>query len=220
MRTNGVLMICAGTAAMVGVAIAAGGSEKAQPEILDRNPQTHVAKVDQDHLAVHRLDIVDANGVVRMVLAAPTPDPILGGNTYKRVFPVSGLVLYDANGDERGGMAVADIPGSAVVVASDHTNTDAIGWRVSPDGAVDFSIDERPPVETDPATGKVAAAAKATTRVNISVAANGTPAIALADKQNHPRVRITVSPEGYGEIEFLDANGKVVSTMAPEKSAR
>ena len=220
MRTEGVLKICAGTAAMIGVAIAAGGSEKAQPVIVDKNPQTHVAKVDQDRLAVHRLDIVDANGVVRMTLAAPAPDPIVGGKTYKRVFPASGLVLYDANGDERGGMAVADVPGSAVVVASDHANTDAIGWRVSPDGSIDFSLVERPPVETDAASGKVVAATKATTRVNISVAANGTPAIALADKQNRPRVRITVSPEGYGEIEFLDANGKIVSTMVPERPAR
>jgi len=34
--------------------------------------------------------------------------------------------------------------------------------------------------------------------------------------EDRPRVRIKVTPEGYGAIEFLDAEGKVVQTIAPE----
>lgn len=59
----------------------------------------------------------------------------------------------------------------------------------------------------------------AATRIALTVAADGTPAIALADRQDRPRLRLTVTEEGYGAIEFLDAQGKVVQTLAPEAQA-
>src|SRR5690606_6310728 len=55
------------------------------------------------------------------------------------------------------------------------------------------------------------------TRVRLSVAADGTPAVSLADAGDQARVRMTVTPEGYGAIEFLDASGKVVHVLAPER---
>jgi hypothetical protein len=161
---------------------------------------------------------VDPNGVIRMTLAAPTPEPRMGGKAYKRAFPVAGLTYYDANGDERGGLGVADVPGSAVVVASDHANTDAVGWIVKPDGSISFMMNERPAVEHDP-KGELKPALQATTRISMTLAADGTPAIALSDKQNHPRVTITVTPQGYGALEFLNAQGRVVRTFIPEQGA-
>jgi hypothetical protein len=140
---------------------------------------------------------------------------VIGGVQYKRVFPVAGLVLFDRDGNERGGYGVADIDGSAVVTASDHTNGDAVGWRVSPDGSVMFQINERAPVRRDPALGNVLPGEGAE-RLAMSVAKDGTPAIALQDKQSRPRLRLTVTPEGFGAIEFLDADGHVVETFAPE----
>jgi len=50
----------------------------------------------------------------------------------------------------------------------------------------------------------------------MAVAADGTPAIALNDQQDRARLRLTVTPEGYGAIEFLDAQGRVIHTLAPE----
>ena len=57
------------------------------------------------------------------------------------------------------------------------------------------------------------------TRIKLSVAADGTPAVALADKADRPRVRMTVTPEGYGAIEFLNAEGEVIHVLAPEADA-
>src|SRR5690349_7980409 len=72
-------------------------------------PQTRVNKVDHERLAVRRIDVVDDKGVIRLVLSAPTPPPIIDGVQYKRAFPVSGLTYYDQQGNERGGLGVADI---------------------------------------------------------------------------------------------------------------
>lgn len=185
--------------------------------IVSESPQTKAQKVDQERLTVRRLDVVDENGVIRMILGAPTPAPIVDGVQYKRTFPVAGITLFDSHGSERGGFGVADIEGSATVLAQDHVNADAIGWRVMPDGSVSFVINERPPIVREPALGNhIIPGVKSASRIKMSVAADGTPAIDLADKQDRPRLRLTVTDAGFGAIEFLDANGKVVETFAPE----
>ena len=58
------------------------------------------------------------------------------------------------------------------------------------------------------------------TRIQMVVGADGTPAIALNDKQDRTRLRLTVTAEGHGAIEFLDAQGRVVHTLAPEAGAQ
>jgi hypothetical protein len=185
--------------------------------IVSRTPQTRVKKVDRERLTARRIDIVDEAGVIRMTLGAPTPEGIVDGIQYKRSFPAAGLVIYDKNGNERGGFAVGDIEGSAAVTAQDHINGDAIGWRVMPDGSVSFAINERPPIIREPALGNaIVPGVESATRIRMDVAADGAPSISLADKQDRPRVRIKVTQEGYGAIEFLDAEGKVVETLAPE----
>jgi hypothetical protein len=191
--------------------------EVLQKSIVTRTPQTRVKKVDRERLTVRRVDIVDEAGVIRMTLAAPTPPPIVDGIQYGRAFALSGLVIYDKNGSERGGFGVGDVEGSFAANAQDHINGDAIGWRVMPDGAVSFSINERPPLVREPALGNaLIPGVESATRIRMDVAADGAPSISLADKQDRPRVRIKVTQEGYGAIEFLDAEGKVVETIAPE----
>ncbi|HET9792887.1 MAG TPA: hypothetical protein VFS34_00375 [Thermoanaerobaculia bacterium] len=54
-------------------------------------------------LTVRGLSVVDANGTVRVRLGAPLPDPIADGRRIKRDEPVSGILICDAAGDERGG---------------------------------------------------------------------------------------------------------------------
>ncbi|WP_395945164.1 hypothetical protein [Brevundimonas sp.] len=185
--------------------------------IATRTPETRVETPDQDRITARRIDIVDENGVIRMTLAGQTPAPIIDGIQYKRAFNVSGLILYDEKGSERGGFGTADVDGGMAVLALDHPAMDAIGWRVSPDGAVSFSINQAPPLIREPALGdRLVPGVETATRIRLDVAADGTPAIALADKADRPRLRLTVTPEGYGAIEFLNAAGEVIHTLAPE----
>lgn len=192
-------------------------SDKLEKAILSRSPEVRVDKVDHHRLAVRRLDIVDEKGVIRLSLGAPAPAPIIDGIQYKRTFSVSGLTIFDKDGNERGGYGVADVEGTAVVAAQDHVNGDAIGWRIMPDGSVTFQINERSTVKREAALGgRIAPGSDGATRIKMTVAADGTPAIALADKQDKPRLRLTVTEQGFGAIEFLDAAGKVVDSFVPE----
>ncbi len=59
-------------------------------------------------LTLRRLNIVDDHGVSRVILAAPAPEPIFLGKQHHRDGPVSGLIIADATGTERGGYVTAD----------------------------------------------------------------------------------------------------------------
>ena len=196
-------------------------TEQLQRLIVDRSPQTRVDAPDSERITARRIDIVDDKGVIRMTLSGKTPAPIIDGIQYKRAFNVAGMVLYDDKGSERGGFGTADVDGGMAVLALDHPAMDAIGWRVSPDGEVRFSINQAPPLVREPRLDNRLVPGVATpTRIAMVVGADGTPAIALNDRQDRTRLRLTVTPEGYGAIEFLDAEGKVVHTLAPEAERR
>lgn len=195
--------------------------EALERSILSRAPQTRVESPDHDRLTARRIDIVDENGVIRLTLAGATPGPIIDGIEYRRAFNVAGITVYDASGGERGGFGTADVPGGAAVLALDHPAMDAVGWRVMPDGAVSFVINQAPPLVREPAIGdRLVPGVATSTRVTISVAADGVPSVALADADNRPRVRMTVTPEGFGALEFLNAAGEVIHVLAPEADRR
>jgi len=185
--------------------------------IEDRSPQTRIEAPDHDRISARRIDIIDADGTIRMTLSGETPAPIIDGIQYKRAFNVAGLILYDDKGSERGGFGTADVEGGMAVLALDHPAMDAIGWRVSPDGSVAFSINQAPPLVREPALGNALVPGVSTpTRMQFTVAADGTPAVSLSDKNNKPRIRMTVTEEGFGSIQFLDAEGTVIHSITPE----
>ncbi|WP_315385999.1 hypothetical protein [uncultured Stenotrophomonas sp.] len=191
--------------------------EQLQKVIVSQSPQTRVQTPDNERITARRIDIVDEKGVIRMTLSGQTPAPIIDGIQYKRAFNVAGMVLYDDKGSERGGFGTADGDGGMAVLALDHPAMDAIGWRVSPDGEVRFSINQAPPLIREPRLdNRLIPGVQTPTRIQMVVGADGTPAIALNDHQDRTRLRLTVTPEGYGAIEFLDAQGKVIHTLAPE----
>lgn len=71
--------------------------------IVTRSPETRAKKVDSERLTVRRLDLVDEKGVIRMTLAAPTPEPIVDGIQYRRIFPASGMVSSSGTGTSEAG---------------------------------------------------------------------------------------------------------------------
>ncbi|MGB9337115.1 MAG: hypothetical protein WCB14_19055 [Candidatus Acidiferrales bacterium] len=66
------------------------------------------AESSPQSLTVKRLAVVDDKGIERVVIAAPLPDPIVHGKRVKREGTVSGILIYDPKGDERGGYVTND----------------------------------------------------------------------------------------------------------------
>src|SRR4051812_22296808 len=51
-------------------------------------------------ITVRSLSVVDANGTERVRIAAPLPDPIMLGKRFDRQGAVSGMLIFDAEGNE------------------------------------------------------------------------------------------------------------------------
>jgi hypothetical protein len=59
-------------------------------------------------LRVRGLVVVDANGTERVRIEAPLPEPLILGKRFPRGGDVSGIMLYDDEGNERGGYVTSD----------------------------------------------------------------------------------------------------------------
>jgi hypothetical protein len=67
-------------------------------------PDAHAqGRIPDEILTVRGLVVVDAGGVERVRIGAPLPDPIVQGKRVPRQGQVSGVLIFDSDGDERGG---------------------------------------------------------------------------------------------------------------------
>jgi hypothetical protein len=165
-----------------------------------------------DELRAKRIDVVDERGQRRLVLACAErfPLPVLEGKEWPRSIAPAGIVFYKADGDECGGLAMAEVGGAHKnMLILDYSNSEAIGIGMleTKDGhySAGLSIAERMPLDAD--IGRVGTSGPE--RVGVSNEA-GSAQIRLADARGRTRIRISVEPGGEGGIELLDESGEVV----------
>jgi hypothetical protein len=82
--------------------------------------QVHAAQ--PQNLRVRRLAVVDENGTERVVIAAPLPEPIIHGVKGTRDSPISGILIYDPKGNERGGYGTSDAKDLSALLTLDSEN--------------------------------------------------------------------------------------------------
>ena len=92
-----------------------------------------------DMLRVRQIVIVDEKGTERVWIGAPVPDPIIQGQRQKRSGPVSGIILLDAKGNERGGYVTSDGSGE-VFMSLDSEKTQETLFLANPGGGSHLSI--------------------------------------------------------------------------------
>jgi hypothetical protein len=90
--------------------LAAGWLLSAATQALHPGPARASAggRMAAEVLHVRELVVVDPAGTPRVRIAAPLPDPIMMGRRFNRGDPVSGILIYDAEGNERGGYVTGD----------------------------------------------------------------------------------------------------------------
>ncbi|HVK50233.1 MAG TPA: hypothetical protein VM469_00665 [Pseudoxanthomonas sp.] len=166
-----------------------------------------------DEISVHRINVVDEDGQVRLVIANQErfPPPMLNGQTFKRAVSPAGVVFYDRKGNEVGGLALTDVDaGKVSALAFDNPNMDAIGLmtRIGADGepiSSGLQINQ-----AMPAALPVRDAVRQTqTRILIQNERNNAE-VRLADPQGRDRIRMRVDATGEPLFEILDAQGAVV----------
>jgi hypothetical protein len=90
-------------------------------------------------LRVRGLIVEDRNGHERVRLGAPLPDPMIHGVRYKRSGDISGLLISDAAGNERGGYVTGDKSGEAFF-SLDSEDEQQVLFLANPKGGVNFDL--------------------------------------------------------------------------------
>ena len=102
-----------------------------------RDTSAQTRKTD-DILTVRGLIVVDERGVERVRISAPLPDPIVQGKRVPRQGVVSGMLIFDADGDERGGY-VTNTRGDAFLTLDAKQGQQTI-FLANRDGGANLSV--------------------------------------------------------------------------------
>jgi hypothetical protein len=89
-------------------------------------------------IVVRALSVVDSRGVERVRIAAPLPDPIMLGRRFERGEAVSGIILYDSEGNERGGYITDESRNAALTL--DEINRAAVHIGTNDRGEAHISL--------------------------------------------------------------------------------
>jgi len=196
---------------------------------------------------VERINLKDADGTLRMVIANKDRmhPGVMDGKTIDRPRPVAGMIFFNDEGDEVGGLTYTGRERDGVRRADaglmfDQLKQDqTIGFSYSEQNGrrvAGFQVWDRPDtrlselIEKLNTANKIAdqgerakalAAIRATAepgprRVFVGKNADRAAMVSLADAQGRPRLLLTVDPAGNPRIEFLDEAGKIVARV-PEK---
>lgn len=108
--------------------------------IFGRSTSVMASTTDKDGIMhVRGLIVEDGNHRERIRLGAPLPDPVIHGVRYKRSGAISGLIISDADGNERGGYATSDQFGEAFL-SLDSEDEQQVLFLANPKGGVNLDI--------------------------------------------------------------------------------
>ena len=166
-------------------------------------------------MQAERIDIKDKTGKNRIVISNVDhiPPPIIAGKTYQRAVTPAGLIFYDKNGDERGGLAITDTDITNFNALSfDYQNADAIGMFAQ-DNKKDNYFKAGLTINDKDVSGKPG---HNINRINL-LTENGNASLIIKDMNEVPRLILKVDSLGHPSIQMYDENGRKTSTQAIEK---
>ncbi|MGH9175266.1 MAG: hypothetical protein ACRD1H_12965 [Vicinamibacterales bacterium] len=197
-----------------------------------------------DELTVQRLNVIDANGTLRLVVSGKDRmhPGILDGKTIDRARPVAGLIFFNDEGDEVGGLTITGQDRDGVrranaLLAFDQIKQDqtiALAYsEANGQRSTGLTVWDRPEVRLSELIDKLNAAQKipdaaaremaiqaarasmppSPRRVFVGKNTDRSAAIMLADANGKPRLNLRVDAAGQASIEFLDADGKVTERI-------
>jgi len=164
-----------------------------------------------DELKVHRIDVVEPDGTLRLVIsdASELPGVIVKGKERPPADrPQAGLLFYNDEGSETGGLIFAGHKNSQgqVIDCCGSLSLDRYGANQLVQLA---GVDD----STDQFAGLAVSDAKR--RVWVGRTGDGVAAIVLRDGAGRKRVAIEAPASGNPAMEFFDDQGRLVQRVVP-----
>ncbi len=196
-----------------------------------------------DVITAHRINIVEPNGTMRLLIsdrALFPQDFELNGKTFQHPRPVAGMLFFNDEGQEDGGLTWSGRKQGTGYVASgvlafDRYDQDQVvgvkyadanGRRSAglavwdrPDRPISQVIEGVMAARALPAGPRQDSALRAvearagTGRLFVGRDDDGAAVVRLQDGAGRPRLRLVVDSAGAARVEFLDSLGKVTRTL-------
>ena len=167
-----------------------------------------------DEVKVHRLDVVEPDGTLRMVIANKDrlPPVIIKGQEHPEMGeprPQAGMIFYNDEGSENGGLIFGgrrnekgEVVDSGGSLSFDKYGANQIVQLAGVDDKNDrfagLAVNDR------------------NRRIWVGRTDDGTASIALMDASGRKRLLMQVTDEGTPSLSFLDEKGLVVRRLVPD----
>ena len=167
-----------------------------------------------DEISVHRLNVTESDGTLRMVLSNKErlPPVIIKGKEHPEMGeprPQAGMIFYNDEGTENGGLIFSGRKNEKgqVVDSGASLSFDRYGaGQTIQLAGVDDNENHFAGLQVNDVGGQ---------RVWAGRDGKGLASISLAAADGKERIRLQVSADGKASIVFLDDKGKVLQTLAP-----
>lgn len=176
-------------------------------------------RVTFDEITVQRINVVEPDGTLRMVIAdhANLPGVIVRGKEQPAVDrPQAGMLFYNDEGSENGGLIFGG-------------RRNAKGEVVDAGGSLSFDqyeanqvvqlagVDDKNDRFAGVAVSDSATAGSNHRRIWVGRGDDGTAVVQLMDARGRKRISMEVAADGAPRLAFLDGDGKVLNQLAPVK---
>jgi hypothetical protein len=168
-----------------------------------------------DEITVHRVNIVEPDGTLRMVISNKDrlPPVIIKGKERPEMGearPQAGMIFYNDEGTENGGLIFSGLKNAKgeVVDSGGSLSFDRYGaGQTIQLAGVDDGEHHFAGLAINDVGGQ---------RVWAGRDRKGSASVSLAGKDGKERIRLQVTAEGKASIVFLDENGHVLQEVAPK----
>lgn len=173
-------------------------------------------KASFDEITVHRINVVEPDGTMRMVISNHDRFPGIIVHGKERPFerPQAGMIFLNDEATEIGGLifgghrnAKGEVMNSGVSLSFDRYEANQIVQLIGVDDSENrfagLSVTDSP------------SGTETHQRIWVGRKADGASTVTLKDPQGRTRILMKVAADGTPSLEFLDADGKVVSRMVP-----
>jgi hypothetical protein len=176
-----------------------------------KKPQTEVL----DELRVHRIDIVEPDGTLRMVLSNKDrlPPVIIKGQERPEMGeprPQAGMIFYNDEGTENGGLIFGGRKNEKGEVVDS-------GGSLSFDKYGAGQIIQLAGIDDKDNRFVGLGMNQGGQRIWIGRDDSDSASVSLTDSKGKKRIRMQVSADGTPSLAFFDAEGHVIQELAPKK---
>ncbi len=171
--------------------------------------------VEFDELRVHRIDVVEPDGTLRMVISNKDrlPPVMVKGKDHPEVGearPQAGMIFYNDEGTENGGLVFGG-------------RKNAQGQVVDSGGSLSFDKYgagqniELAGVDDKDNQFAGLAVSQGGQRVWIGHSDSGVASVSLTDANGKNRIVMQVAKDGTPSLAFFDADGRLIQELAPKR---